>query len=409
MKHHAQGSIHHPKEQGVRGYVSDDETNRNRYNGDGRITKSHHVNSSLALNSDPVSERDRFQDSQTLSTNSAMYDAYHRGYLGFVPPKMQPLDNLQQIYERYKSWKQVSQDCIDYVDLLKSQIDRLNMEASATKNDLQVARKEASQLELAFEGIDKRIFSLMRELHPDCEFKGDSLGILVEQYKQQVSANEESKRKLEVRSHEHRKELDELSNRSATELLNLEKTLKSKHKQELKGLENHIQQLNYSHTTALKTEKDSYSKDLKQQEVNYEQKIANLTIEHADERAKVVQQNHSLRASISRLGDPFETEPDDKLIPKFRALKSSMAALARPRNPRTEVDLGEQFDAEEFTTRVERRHHKFVLEQTLWLLLIQNIFVHPFKAFDETGDQFWAQWTFLFPTGKELKSLRNGD
>jgi len=93
--------------------------------------------------------------------------------------------------------------------------------------------------------------------------------------------------------------------------------------------------------------------------------------------------------------DRFEPMPDRELKQQLSVLKNRVATLARSPSGVDAEQTGQAFRQSAFI-QIAPHHHKLVLESSFWDILIDGIFLSPFKVFGDCGERFTVTWSQLF-------------
>jgi hypothetical protein len=119
-----------------------------------------------------------------------------------------------------------------------------------------------------------------------------------------------------------------------------------------------------------------------------------------DERGEREAEKACLQDALATTADQFEPISDRDLKHQFSVLRDIVGTLARSPLGVDAEKLGQAFAQTSLVQAMPRKHYKFVLESVLWAILIDGIFLTPFKVFGDHGERF-AQ---LFQT-RMFKSL----
>jgi hypothetical protein len=144
--------------------------------------------------------------------------------------------------------------------------------------------------------------------------------------------------------------------------------------------------LNSDHQSRIKTLTQEHQNDIKSREHTYSTNIAH-------EREKVKQAERDMCLSV----DNFQAMQDKELQDQFYELTTEIEGLSRL----TSVpDFVEQAGAMGFNVRLPPnilpRDRKLLFQSILWNIIIDGIFLTPFRVFGAYGDPIYQVWKALF-------------
>jgi hypothetical protein len=306
---------------------------------------------------------------------------------------------LEELFEDFKTRKTPeSQDygVVQYVEVLRSKNETLVERCSN-------AEMELEERDLALRNIRDKMMSLIHKLHPediDKMSRGGSpttstiLGFLLTRY--EGLYNEIGKLEIRMRDLE-RQMLDQ----------------KSSHENEVARIKadcrNQIQYAQSSHAREKARLKENHEKEVDDQQNRHDREIAELVDGYEkrldDQKATLENEKGILLKGLSNAANRFQPTPDSEFQNRFKDLKGLVGTLARSPMDVDGTTLGQAFDQPAFVQYAPRRHHKFLLESSLWVILMEGIFSTPFKVFGDYGEHLAATWGQLFQSSTIVMSI----
>jgi hypothetical protein len=331
------------------------------------------------------------------------------------------MKSLEELFEDFKTRKTPeSQDygVVQYVEVLRS------------KNETHVERCSNAEMELeerdlALRNIRDKMMSLIHKLHPEAIDKmsrGGSpttstiLGFLLTGY--EGLYNEIGKLEIRMRDLE-RQMLDQKSShenevaRIKADCRNQIQYAQSSHAREKARLkENHEKEVDDQqnrHDKQITDMASGYEERLYGRQTQYDREIAELVDGYEkrldDQKVTLENEKGILLKGLSNAANRFQPTPDSEFQNRFKVLKGLVGTLARSPMDVDGTTLGQAFDQLAFVQYAPRRHHKFLLESSLWVILMEGIFSTPFKVFGDYGEHLAATWGQLFQSSTIVMSI----
>ena len=155
------------------------------------------------------------------------------------------------------------------------------------------------------------------------------------------------------------------------------------HKQQIASLEEgHKEQIRENeerHNAEIRLLIAEYDKKLRNQETEYEEKLRK-------QRNELENDKGILRKGLISVLERFEPILDNEFQTRFDELKSLVVTLSRGA---LDAHAAKQGDP-------PRKYRKYVLESTLWTILVDGIFSTPFKVLGNYGKYLADVWSQLF-------------
>ena len=344
--------------------------------------------------------------------------------------KGSPLHTVEQLCESYESFKgymlEKCPEAVEYVEALKSQSQQLTKECNslvAERTDFKshidanlndawdvISRLHPESLNGLSQDRVPNIHQLISFLLRKHEMVCNDIQELHQRLHSKKAEYEVECRRLEAEVEGISKQISMWETHYDTEV----RRITGKHTEALREKDRNVARLNAEHESALR-EKDRNMARLNAEHESalHEQKalLESENQRHDEEKrsleaqynADLHQQRVKLETDMTLLQqallttvDRFQPLEDSVLQFRFKNLKNAVGRIARTRLEVDSEGLARAFDQRSFIQMAEKKHHKFVLESTLWSILIQGFFSTPFRVLGDNGNSFAVTWSQLF-------------
>jgi hypothetical protein len=311
------------------------------------------------------------------------------------------IEEFLEAYERFKSNDTPApkrSDVVRYVELLRTENndfgDRCRQAEIATKDREALLRK-----------VKEDVVSMIRKLHPGA-MDGMSergkltisgiLDFLLKQHesewnesrnlRQQLRKTKENESSLQQQLLEeeasHRKDVARVKEDCRNQV-HFEQNF---HKLQIASLEE-------GHKEQIRENEERHEEEIRLLMANYDKKLGNQETEYEEKLRKQKNELENdkgiLQKGLLTVLERFEPIPDNKFQTRFDELKSLVVTLSRGA---FDAHAAKQGDP-------PRKYRKYVLESTLWTILVDGIFSTPFKVLGDYGEYLATVWSQLFGEG----------
>jgi len=348
-----------------------------------------------------------------------------------IQEKGSPLRTIKQLRESYESFKEyVWEKCpeaVEYVETLWFQNFQLSQKCDALM-------AEMTELTSSLQADWDDAIPVVTKLHPENRDDLHQMNIhqllsfLVQRQEMACKDNQELHRELHLKKWEYELECRRLETNVGDKCKQISRweiyhasemdRVTAKHHEALREKDGNMARVMAEHKSAL-CERDEFHKSQEARwrsyydnEINKQKALLESENQRHDEEkislearynADLHQQRVKLETDMTLLQqaflttvDRFQPLEDSVLQFRFRNLKNAVGRIARTRLEVDSEGLARAFDQRSFIQMAEKRHHKFVLESTLWSILIQGFFSTPFRVLGDNGNSFAVTWSQLF-------------
>lgn len=334
-----------------------------------------------------------------------------------------PLRTVEQLCESYESFKRYMlekcPEAVEYVEAFKSQSQQLTKKYDCLMSRIDADWNDAWDVinRLHPENLHGLPQGRVLNIHQRMSFLLESyvrvcndIQKLHQRLHSKKAEYEVESRRLETKVEDTRKQISMWETHHDTEM----RRITGKHTEALREKDRNVARLNTEHESALR-EKDRNMARLNAEHESalHEQKalLESENQRHDEEKrslearynADLHQQRVKLETDMTLLQqallttvDRFQPLEDSVLQFRFKNLKNAVGRIARTRLEVDSEGLARAFDQRSFIQMAEKKHHKFVLESTLWSILIQGFFSTPFRVLGDNGNSFAVTWSQLF-------------
>lgn len=297
------------------------------------------------------------------------------------------IEELLEAYERFKSDNTPApkrSDVVRYVELLRT-------ENNNFRGRCQQAENVTKEREALLRKVREDVASMIRKLHPgamDWMSEREQLTIsgtldfLLKQHEfewnesrrlhQQLRKTKENESSLQQQLLE-----EEASHRKDVARVKEDWRNQAQYEQDIHKLQ--ITSLEESHKEQIRENEERHNEEIRLLIAEYEEKLRKQKNELENDKG-------ILQTGLLTVLERFEPIPDKKFQTRFNELKSLVVTLSRGA---FDAHAARQGDP-------PRKYRKYVLESTLWTILVDGIFSTPFKVLGDYGEYLAAVWSQLF-------------
>jgi hypothetical protein len=297
------------------------------------------------------------------------------------------IGELLEAYERFKSNDTPapkSLDVVRYVELLRTENNDLH-------DRCQHAEKLTKDREARLRKVGEDVVSMIRKLHPGAmdwmSERGEPTisGILDFLLKQHESEWNESRnlrqqlRKTKENESSLQKQLLEEEASHWKDVARVKEDWRNQVRFEQNTHKLQIASLEEGHKEQIRENEERHNEEIRLLIAGYEEKLRKQKNELENDKA-------ILQKGLLTVFERFEPIPDNKFQVRFDELKSLVVTLSRGA---FDAHAAKQGDP-------PRKYRKYVLESTLWTILVDGIFSTPFKVLGDYGEYLAVVWSQLF-------------